>query len=610
MKWGLMILLLIFLPLSVVTASQGGASKGLGASLDALVKNAEGLSEGERLHQLLDLSWDWAMAVSPESATYVGYPGHNDEWTDWSEEGIQKRWRGIRLQLSALESIDRARLSEADRINYDLFRKELDEQIEGIRFPDHYVPINQMQGVQQDAARMVTMMPATSPDDYEDIIARLNALPRLIDQTIALMNRGLEKKVTPPRITLRNVPGQVKNMLVDDAMRSPLLRAFGEFPDTVPEKSREALRRRAVEAYEKKVRPAFERLHTFLVDEYLPKTRESIALSDLPDGKAWYAYNVRRMTTTKLSPEEIHEIGLGEVRRIRVEMDRAIERTGFKGTFAEFTTFLRDDPRFYFERAEDLLQAYRDIAKRADPELARLFGRLPRLPYGVLPVPAYAEKSQTTAYYSGGSLEAGRPGYFYANTYDLKSRPKWEMEALTLHEAVPGHHLQIALAQELESIPDFRRFGGYTAFVEGWGLYSESLGEDMGFYRDPYSKFGQLTYEMWRAIRLVVDTGMHAFGWSRQRAIDYFKENAGKAEHDIVVEVDRYIVWPGQALAYKLGELKIKELRARAEKKLGSRFDVRAFHDAVLGNAALPLDLLEDYFDEWLKTGASAKRSS
>jgi uncharacterized protein (DUF885 family) len=262
--------------------------------------------------------------------------------------------------------------------------------------------------------------------------------------------------------------------------------------------------------------------------------------------------------------------------------------------------FLRTDPRFFFERAEDLLVAYRDIAKRADPELARLFGRLPRLPYGVIPVPSYAEKSQTTAYYEPGSPAAGRPGYFYANTYDLRARPRWEMEALTLHEAVPGHHLQIALAQELEDVPEFRRHGFYTAYVEGWGLYAESLGGEMGFYQDPYSRFGQLTYEVWRAIRLVVDTGMHALGWTRERALRYFHENAGKAEHDITVEIDRYIVWPAQALAYKIGELKIKELRALAEVSLGRAFDLRSFHDQVLGGGAVPLDLLEGRIRRWI----------
>ena len=280
-------------------------------------------------------------------------------------------------------------------------------------------------------------------------------------------------------------------------------------------------------------------------------------------------------------------------------MEQVVEDSGFTGTFEGFVEFLRTDARFFFERPQDLLAGYRDIVKRADPELVRLFGRLPRLPYGVRPVPAYAEKSQTTAYYEPGSPEAGRPGYFYANTYDLRARPKWEMEPLALHEAVPGHHLQIALAQELPALPEFRKHGFYTAYVEGWGLYAESLGGEMGFYQDPYSRFGQLTYEIWRAIRLVVDTGLHALGWSRQQAIDYFIANAGKAEHDIVVEVDRYIVWPGQALAYKIGELKIKELRARAQSELGARFDVRAFHDEVLGQGALPLDVLDERIRAW-----------
>jgi uncharacterized protein (DUF885 family) len=281
-------------------------------------------------------------------------------------------------------------------------------------------------------------------------------------------------------------------------------------------------------------------------------------------------------------------------------MDGVREGSGFTGGFAEFMSFLRTDPRFFYERAEDLLTGYRDICKRADPELVRLFATLPRLPYGVVPVPAYAEKSQTTAYYEPGSPAAGRPGYFFANTYDLRARPKWEMEALALHEAVPGHHLQIALAQEMPGVPEFRKHGFYTAFIEGWGLYAEALGAEMGFYSDRYARFGQLTYEVWRAIRLVLDTGMHAFGWPRDKALAYFEENAGKAEHDIVVEVDRYIVWPGQALAYKIGELKIKELRARAASALGAAFDVRAFHDEVLGAGAVPLDLLESRLDSWI----------
>jgi uncharacterized protein (DUF885 family) len=301
-----------------------------------------------------------------------------------------------------------------------------------------------------------------------------------------------------------------------------------------------------------------------------------------------------------MTPEQIHELGLAEVKRIRAEMDAIIKRVGFKGSFEKFCAFLRKDRQFYYTDADSLLRGYRDIAKRVDPELARLFGKLPRLPYGVKAIPAFAEKSQTTAYYQPGSVQAGRPGWYYANTYALDTRPKWEMEALTLHESVPGHHLQISLAQEMPDAPEFRKHLSYTAFVEGWGLYSESLGTEMGFYQDPYMKFGQLTYEIWRAARLVVDTGMHSMGWTRQQAIDYFIANSSKSQHDITVEIDRYIVWPGQALAYKIGELKLKELRAYATKELGPKFDVRQFHDRVLENGAVPLDVVETHVKDWV----------
>ncbi len=408
--------------------------------------------------------------------------------------------------------------------------------------------------------------------------------------------------ITPPAVTLRDVPQQIRNQLVDEPDQSPLLGAFKQFPESVDSLQQATLKKQAEAAYSEKVAPAFEKLLAFVESEYLPAARQSIAMRDMPNGEAWYAYNVKQTTTTDLTPEQIHQIGLDEVKRIRDEMDGIIESSGFEGSFEEFLTFLRTDPQFYHESKEGLLREYRDIAKRADPELMKLFGKLPRTPYGVIPVPAYAEKSQTTAYYQRGSVEAGRPGNFFANTYALDTRPRWEMEALTLHEAVPGHHLQLALQDELEDVPWFRRVGGYTAYVEGWGLYSESLGEDMGFYQDPYSKFGQLTYEMWRAIRLVVDTGMHHLGWSRQQAIDYFMANAGKQEHDVIVEVDRYIVWPGQALAYKIGELKIKELRAYATDELGESFDIREFHDEVLGSGALPLSVLDANIRAWVGT--------
>jgi uncharacterized protein (DUF885 family) len=557
-------------------------------------------SESERLQKLFGLTWDFVMHASPEFATFTGYPGLNDRWSDASFEAIEFGEAANRKILAALQSIDRSKLTPAEQVNYDLAQKRMERGLEGSKFPGELLAINQMGGVQQGIPQLLAVMPARTVKDYENIIARLRGVPRVIDQSMALLDKGLKSGVTPPKVTLRDLPAQVQNLLVDDPMKSPLLRAFQKFPDTIPAAEQERLKKEAAQAFTEQVVPAFRKLHGYLEKTYVPGARESIAMSAMPDGQAWYAHNVQAMTTTDLTPKQIHEIGLSEVKRIRGEMEKVIAGAGFKGSFEEFLTFLRTDPQFFYDKPEDLLAGYRDIAKRVDPELVKLFGKLPRQPYGVIPVPSYAEKSQTTAYYEQGSLAAGRPGYFNANTYDLKSRPKWEMEALTLHEAVPGHHLQIAIAQELEDIPEWRKYDDYTAFVEGWGLYAESLGEEMGFYKDPYSKFGQLTYEMWRAVRLVVDTGMHSMGWTRQQAIDYFKANAGKAEHDIVVEIDRYIVWPGQALAYKIGELKIKELRAYAQKELGDRFDVRAFHDQVLGNGSVPLDLLEANVKTWV----------
>lgn len=562
--------------------------------------------DAARLHELFRLHWDYTMREFPEYATEVGYPGQNHRWTDWSFEAIGRRKRELAAPLRALQSIRRARLSAADQLNYDLFRRNLQEALEGARFPAELMPLTQLNGVQQDAARILEISPRYTVRDYEDMLARLEALPALVDQTLALLERGLERGVTPPRITLRDVPQQVQNQMERDPRKNPLLKPFAEIPETIPVNERARLRRAAEAAVLEKVIPAFARLHEFLVRRYLPGARESIAWRDLPDGRAWYAHTVRVNTTTDLTPQQIHQIGLAEVKRIRAEMEKVIASTGFTGGFDAFLEFLRRDSRFYFTDAEELLRAYRDICKRADPELARLFGRLPRLPYGVLPVPDYAAPSQPTAYYQPGSPRAGRPAYFYANTYALDTRPKWEMEALTLHEAVPGHHLQIALAQEMDHLPEFRRHGGYTAFVEGWALYAESLGLEMGFYKDPYMNFGRLVYEMWRAVRLVVDTGLHELGWSRQQAMDYFLANASKNEHDVTVEVDRYIVWPGQALAYKIGELKIKELRALAARELGERFDLRAFHDAVLGEGALPLDVLETRVRDWIRAQQKA----
>jgi len=596
----LVVSLLAMLAIGGASAQQPPSGRSFHDRYAELVANPRHLSDSARLGELFRVNWEYLMTEYPEFATYVGYPGQNARWTDNSLEAIERRKRELQEPLSVVKAMRRDRLSPADRLNYDLFRRGLDEQIQGTRFKDEYFAITQLGGVQQDVGRLLAQMPTTSVQDYENMLARLNGVPALVEQTVTLLGKGLETGITPPRVTLRDVPDQIRGITPDDPLASPLLRQFADFPASVPATERDRLTRAARDAYSQRIAPAYRKLYDYFVGTYVPKTRESIGMRALPDGAAWYAYRVRQFTTTSLSPDQIHALGLREVKRIRTLMDSVIASTGFKGSFADFAKFLRTDPQFFYGDSASLVRAYRDIAKRADPGLIKLFGRLPRLPYGVTTIPSFMAKSQTTAYYEGGSLEAGRPGYFFVNTYDLKSRPKWEMEALSLHEAVPGHHLQIALAQELEGLPEFRRYGGYTAFVEGWGLYSEGLGPELGMYQDPYSKFGQFTYEMWRAVRLVLDTGIHAMGWTREQALQFFKDNAPKAEQDITVEVDRYIAWPGQALAYKIGQLEFRELRDSAAAALGPRFDIRAFHDAVLANGALPLDLLEARMREWV----------
>ena len=556
--------------------------------------------EGQRLWQLFEANWKYRMIASPEAATWRGYPGQNDRWSDLSMDAIAEGKKDARQTLKAILSFDRAKLSEADQLNYDLFRRNAEMAVEQQQFPAEFLAINQMDGLPRDVPSMIAMMPAGKTADYENILARLGGIPALVDQTIALLQEGLVRGIVPPKVPLRTLADQVSGQVHIGPMTTPMLAKFKTFPETIPVAEQVRLTEAAKAVYADDVRPAFQRLHQFLSKEYVPNCRATVGRSALPDGRAWYGYQIKHYTTTTLSPDEIHKIGLREVNRIRVGMEAVRKQVNFEGDLHAFFEFLRTDPQFYYETADELLAGYRDICKRADPELTNLFRKLPRQPYGVVPVPSYIEKSVTTAYYQPGSNNAGRAGFFFANTYDLKSRPKWEMEALALHEAVPGHHLQLAIADEIVGLPEFRKYGRYTGYVEGWGLYSESLGEEMGFYTDPYSKFGQLTYEMWRAIRLVVDTGIHAKGWSRQRAIEFFKTNAGKTEHDITVEVDRYIVWPGQALAYKLGELKLKELRARATAKLGDKFDLRSIHDEIMWNGALPLSILDQRTDRWI----------
>ena len=528
--------------------------------------------------------WDWRLANYPEHATIYGYPAEHGKWTDMSTDAIAERKRWFSGFLTEVEACDERSL------NRDLLHYEIASRVEQMAFPAEYLGLTPMGGPHTVCAQTLALMPKASPSELDDIFSRLRAFPNYLEQAISLLAEGVAEGVIQPKIVLRDVLAQI-DIQIADGDDIPIVQALGDAPSQAKEE--------ATAIYREQILPALKRFRAFVADEYIPKAREETGLGTIEGGQEWYASLVRYFTTTDMTPSQVHDIGLEEVTRIRGLMESIVAEEGYS-SFDGFTKFLREDERFYFETPEELLVGYRDICKRADPELARLFKTLPRLPYGVLPVPAYIEQTTTTAYYQRGAPEIGRPGYFYANTFNLGARPKWEMEALSLHEAVPGHHLQIALASELKDLPSFRKHFILTAYTEGWGLYSESLGSEMGFYQDPYSKFGQLTYEMWRAIRLVVDTGMHALGWSRDRAIAYFIENTGKTEHDIVVEVDRYISWPGQALAYKIGELKIKELRAMAERELGDSFDIRAFHDEVLLEGALPLSVLEAQITKWV----------
>jgi uncharacterized protein (DUF885 family) len=554
----------------------------------------------KKLAALFDEDWQWGLELYPEAATLLGDNRYNDRLTDLSPEAIERAKSHEREMLDRIQKIDRSQLTGQDVISYDLFLRDKKLNVEGQRFPVEYMPIDQMNGVQLTFGQLAGSTPFRNAKDYRDYIARLAAFPRQIDQTIALMKRGIETKWLPPAVPLRSVPAQLEGQIVADPTKSPFFNPFARFPQDLSSTERARLIESARQVISESLTPALKKLDAFIKDAYLPACRKDAGASSLPDGEAFYQYSIRRQTTTDLTAKQIHDIGLQEVARIRKEMEAVIQQSGFAGTFAEFLTFLRTDPRFYYTRAEDLVAGYSYIAKRADGKLPELFAELPRNSYGVRVIPDYEAPAQTTAYYQPGAADGSRAGLYMINTYKLETRPRYEMEALTLHESVPGHHLQIARAQELKGLPDFRRNGGYTAYVEGWGLYAESLGVEMGFYADPYSKFGQLTYEMWRACRLVVDTGMHAFQWDRRRSIDFMKENTAKTENDIVVEIDRYIVWPGQALAYKLGELKIKELRARAKQELGASFDVRKFHNVVLDDGPLPLDVLEKRINEWI----------
>jgi uncharacterized protein (DUF885 family) len=569
------------------------------------------MQEGTKLHQLFDDEWQWKLREYPEFATSVGDPRFNHKLTDLSAPALERRKAHERDVLRRIRGIDRAHLTGQDVLSFDLFLRGAEQRVALQRYPAgmipvqeylypyEWMPICQMSGVHINIGELPRLAPLQSMKDYDGYLARLTEYPRQVDQVVDLMRRGMAAGWVPPALPIRAVLPQIEKQWVDDATRSPLYKPFENFPEGIaaPDRSRlEALARRAITG---SMVPALKRLHQFIAESYLPACRQEIAASRLPGGPAYYEAQIHWLTSSYLPPQEIHEIGRREVTRIRKAMDEVIQQTGFSGSLSEFLAFLQSDPRFGPVPSHEVLPAFRDIAKRVDPELPKLFAELPRTPYGVREIPAF--RGETAPYYSRGTSDGTRAGFFNAPTLKGATWPRHEMEALFLHEAMPGHHLQISRAQELRDLPDFRRTGYYSSYGEGWALYAEGLGEELGLYKDPHSKFGRLKAEIFRACRLVVDTGMHSLGWTREHAIDYMKANTGLSESFMVAEVDRYIVWPGQALGYKLGELKIKELRAKASKALGDKFDIRKFHNALIDDGPLPLDLLEQRIDEWIE---------
>ena len=556
------------------------------------------IDENERFIQYLESDWEKTLINNPLFASYTGDKRFNDKINPITIDQFNKD-RNLDLEsLAKLNKINPEKLSDDNKLNYNLKKFDIESDLNLSQFPIYYLRLNQRGGIQsfyETGNRLVYQ----SKKDYYDWLSRLEQFSENILTFLDINKQGLKNGYTQPKLVTRGVVAQIDAIINSDIESNPYLKVFLQADENILAPiEKEELIDKARSLIINEINPAYEELNNFLKNDYLVNSRDSIGIKDIPNGKQYYEELARHYTTTDLTPDEIHDIGLKEIERIRGEMEEIIKSVNWDGDFNSFLNYLRTSPRFYYDNPDDLFDAYLIMSKTIDPLLPKLFNVFPRAPYGVIPIPSESAPFTTTAYYNSPS--PGRPGYFYANLYKPDSRPKYEIPVLTVHEAVPGHHFQISIAQELENVPTFRKYQGITAFVEGWGLYSEELGEYINLYDDPYDKFGQLTYDMWRAIRLVVDTGMHYKDWTREDAINLFIENSAKSILDIENEVDRYIAWPGQALAYKIGQLKILELRERAETELGDKYDIKDFHDEVLKRGSLPLDLLEYYIDEWI----------
>ena len=556
------------------------------------------ISENDKFELYLDDLWESNLKRRPVFASRLGDKRFNNMITPNTIEEFEKNKSKILVDFKNLNSFEFDELSEDNQLNYRLKEVSLSKSIELSEYPSYFMNLNQRGGV-QSYYETGDRLNFTSKKDYDDWLTRLSQYSLNIANSYENNKAGIAAGYTQPKLVTSGVISQIEAILNSTIENHPYLQVFLEADEELLiNKEKDDLVNKAKLLIVEEINPAYKKLHAFLKNEYLPNSRDSIGIKDVPNGKAWYEDLASYHTTTKLSPDEIHNIGIKEIKRIRQEMEAIISDLEWDGDFQSFLNYLRTSPRFYYDNPEDLFNAYLIMSKTIDPLLPKIFKVFPRAPYGVIPIPAESAPYTTTAYYNSASK--GKPGYFYANLYKPESRPKYEIPVLTVHEAVPGHHFQISIAQELKDVPTFRKYLSFTAFVEGWGLYSEELGEYMNLYDDPYDKFGQLTYDMWRAIRLVVDTGMHYKDWTRDDAINLFIENTAKSQLDIENEVDRYIAWPGQALAYKIGQLKILELRTKAEKELGNEFDIKDFHHEVLKRGSLPLNILETYINEWI----------
>ena len=582
-----------------------GAVAQAASGADAAIPAADmAAAESKKLHELFEGYFEEYLALDPLLATSIGDPRYNDRF----EVSISPDWRARneRLQrgyLERIKAIEPGRLGPQDRISYQVFRSAREVDIEGLRFPGHLIPLNQFYSVPNTFVQLGSgsgLQPFKTVQDYDAFLTRVDGLVAWSDQAIVNMREGVAKGYTLPRVLTERVLPQLESQVVARPEDSSFWGPVKAMPNEFTAADRERLTAAYRSMIETKIFPTYRRLHDFMRDEYLPKSRDTAGLGALPDGEAWYAYNVREITTTDYTPEQIHAKGLAEVARIHDEMRKVMKQVGFEGDLDAFFDFMKTDPRFFYSDPAAQIRGYVDIKNRVDPNLQRLFEIMPKSDYEVRAVEPFRAKSAAGGSYQAASEDGSRPGIFYANTYDMKSQPKWAMEALSLHEGNPGHHFQISIQREQRDLPKFRRFGGYTAYSEGWALYAESLGRPLGLYEDPYQYFGMLQGELWRAIRLVVDTGLHAKGWTRQQVLDYMEANSASGESRSVSEAERYMAIPGQAVAYKIGQLKIQELREKAERELGPRFDVRKFHTVVLANGALPLHVLQGEVDRWI----------